>query len=81
MRRRDVLGWLGSAAVVHPLSVRAQQARKIPRIGFLGAISAPRYVRQVEALRSGLRDLGYFEGECSRAGISRDLRILALSSV
>jgi putative tryptophan/tyrosine transport system substrate-binding protein len=63
MRRRDVLGWLGSAAVVHPLSIRAQQARKIPRIGFLGAISPPRYVRQVEALRSGLRDLGYFEGE------------------
>lgn len=39
------------------------QPRKIRRIGFLGSSSASGYAPQVEALRAGLRDLGYVEGK------------------
>ena len=38
----------------------AQQAKKIPRIGFL---SASRPQPQHEAFRQGLRELGYVEGQ------------------
>lgn len=40
-----------------------QQAVEVARIGFLGANSASNWAGQVEAFRSGLRDLGYVEGE------------------
>jgi putative ABC transport system substrate-binding protein len=40
--------------------VEAQQAKKIPRIGFL--MQAPPTEPQVEAFRQGLRELGYVEG-------------------
>ena len=45
------------------MSVMAQQAKKVPRIGFLGAASASGYAPQLEAFRQGLRDLGYVEGK------------------
>jgi putative tryptophan/tyrosine transport system substrate-binding protein len=42
----------------------AQQAIKIPRIGFLGSLSASLADQsRVEGLRLGLRQLGYIEGE------------------
>jgi putative ABC transport system substrate-binding protein len=37
-------------------------AQKAYRIGFLGTAFASGYVREVEWIRSGLRDLGYVEG-------------------
>jgi putative ABC transport system substrate-binding protein len=46
-----------------PLGVEAQQTAKVPRIGFLGLASASSFGKQVEALRAGLRDLGYLEGK------------------
>lgn len=46
-----------------PIAVKAQQAGKIYRIGFLGAASASSYASRVEALRSGLREFGYIEGK------------------
>jgi putative ABC transport system substrate-binding protein len=49
------LGLLAAA-----LAAEAQQPAKIPRIGFLGTLPTnPRY----EALRQGLREFGYFEGQ------------------
>ena len=36
---------------------------KIWGIGFLGTASASGFARRVEALREGLRDLGYVEGK------------------
>jgi putative ABC transport system substrate-binding protein len=63
MRRREVIGFAGTALFAWPLMARAQAQVKIARIGFLGfgtpAASAP----VVEALRAGLRDLGYVEGK------------------
>ena len=45
-----------------PLVAEAQTAGKVYRIGFLGAASARQYSAQVDAMRRGLRDLGYIEG-------------------
>jgi ABC-type uncharacterized transport system substrate-binding protein len=48
-------------ALCGPLS--AQQAKKIARIGFLGATSASANSARLEAFRQGLRELGYVEGK------------------
>jgi len=61
MKRREFIAGIGAAA--WPFATSAQQLSKIPRIGFLGAISASRYARQVDALLAGLRDLGYVDGK------------------
>jgi len=60
--RRDFITLLGGAAVAGPLVARAQQPAKLPRIGFLGLAPASTFATRVEALRTGLRDLGYIEG-------------------
>jgi putative ABC transport system substrate-binding protein len=44
-------------------SAEAQQAKKVPRIGFLGAASASVAAGTIEAFRQGLRELGYVEGK------------------
>ena len=41
----------------------AQQPKKIPHIGLLGAGSPSSYSTRIPALREGLRDLGYIEGK------------------
>ena len=62
-RRRIVLA-LGAGALAAPLASFAQQKpAKVARIGFLGAASASDWASRVEALREGLRDLGYVEGK------------------
>lgn len=43
--------------------VEAQQAKKIPRIGFLSGSSEASLRVRVEAFRQGLRELGYVEGK------------------
>ena len=60
MRTRQFIGFLGGAAL-WPLAARAQQAQKLKVIGFLGASPLPMIKARVEALRHGLRDLGYVE--------------------
>jgi putative ABC transport system substrate-binding protein len=42
-------------------AVEAQQARRLPVIGFLSAAPLPTIKARVEAFRHGLRDLGYLE--------------------
>ena len=61
--RRELLTALGGAAAAWPLAAHAQQATKVPRIGFLGLAPASASASRVEALRAGLRDHGYVEGK------------------
>src|SRR5215212_3906199 len=66
MKRRELITLLGGAAapaILWPLAARAQQTGKVARIGFLGSATAVGSAKSVEALRSGLRDLGYVEGK------------------
>jgi putative ABC transport system substrate-binding protein len=58
MKRREFIGLLSGVAAA-PLGARAQQT-SIPVIGVLSPESSKS--REVEGLRAGLRDLGYFEG-------------------
>jgi putative ABC transport system substrate-binding protein len=53
------------SAVLFALSVsaQAQQAMKVPRIGFLSAASPSAISARIEAFRQGLRELGYVEGK------------------
>ncbi len=41
----------------------AQQAKKVPRIGFLGTTFSSTSPARIEAFRQGLRELGYVEGK------------------
>src|SRR4051794_11363427 len=61
MRRRVFVCGLTSAAVA-PCLALAQDRTKIARIGYLGLAPAAAFAPRVEALRAGLRDLGYVEG-------------------
>jgi putative ABC transport system substrate-binding protein len=62
VRRREFLTVL-FGIVAWPLPARAQEPEKVARIGFLGAISAGDLGKHLDALRQGLRDLGYAEGK------------------
>src|SRR3954454_14206002 len=62
MRRREVLTLLTAAAALRPSTARLQPTRKLPRVGFLGALSPALYASQVAAILSGLRELGYIDG-------------------
>jgi putative ABC transport system substrate-binding protein len=65
MRKVRVLSILFVAALLAVAVADAQQPKKVPRIGFLdsGSVSDPRNILGVEALRQGLRELGYVEGK------------------
>jgi putative ABC transport system substrate-binding protein len=61
--RRKLIVAVGAGALSVPLSCFTQpQPAKVARIGVLGAVSAAGYAKLVEALRVGLRELGYVEG-------------------
>jgi putative ABC transport system substrate-binding protein len=65
MRRREFIGLLGGAAA-WPLAARAQQATKIPRVGWITLGSPAGGVADIfsyyDSFRAGLADLGYIEG-------------------
>jgi putative ABC transport system substrate-binding protein len=63
MRRRDLIGLIAGAAITLPIAARSQQPTTIARIGFLGLAPASASVSRVEALRAGLRELGWVEGK------------------
>jgi putative tryptophan/tyrosine transport system substrate-binding protein len=62
MKRRDFIAVLGGAAA-WPRVARAQQPAGVARIGILGLASAAAVAPYVNAVRAGLRDLGYIEGK------------------
>jgi putative tryptophan/tyrosine transport system substrate-binding protein len=63
MRRREFITLIGGAAASWSLPARAQQPAKVPRIGLLRFGSASGFANRVEALQTGLRELGYVEGK------------------
>ena len=62
MRRRQFITLLGGAAAAWPLAARAQQATKLPTIGFLGQSTPAAESQRFAALVQRLRELGWIEG-------------------
>ena len=62
MGRREFVAPLGGAAATWPLAVRAQQAGKVPTIGFLGQSTRSAGSEWVAAFVQRLRELGWSEG-------------------
>ena len=62
MRRREFICLLSGAAA-WPFAARAQQPGKTYRIGLLEPIPAKQNATNLDALREGLRRLGYAEGQ------------------
>lgn len=62
--KRSVYG-LALCAMLFALcsSAAAQQSTKVPRIGFLTAISSASMSARMEAFRKGLDELGYVDGK------------------
>jgi ABC-type uncharacterized transport system substrate-binding protein len=64
VRRRELMALLGSAAAVWPLAARAQQGKRMPRIGALmpWAASDPQVQARYAAFLQGLQQLGWAVG-------------------
>jgi ABC-type uncharacterized transport system substrate-binding protein len=62
MKRREFISLIGGAALAGPLVVRAQQAAKLPTIGFLGTNTASSQSQWTAAFVQRLRELGWVEG-------------------
>ena len=60
MNRRSFIGTLAGGLLAAPLAAEAQEARKAYRIGLLSPTSQS---PSIEAIREGLRTLGYVEGQ------------------
>jgi ABC-type uncharacterized transport system substrate-binding protein len=63
MKRREFIILLVGTAVACPFVTRAQQVKKVYRLGILENVGAAKNAANFDALRKGLRDLGYIEGQ------------------
>ena len=54
---------VGALLLAASLAAGAQPTRKVPRIGYLAAVSATADAPRLAAFRQGLRELGYVEGQ------------------
>jgi putative tryptophan/tyrosine transport system substrate-binding protein len=61
MRRREFIAGLGGVAAWS--CVAQAQQRAVPVIGFLGATSANTYAQYTAAIRQGLKETGFVEGQ------------------
>jgi putative ABC transport system substrate-binding protein len=59
MKRREFIAALGGMVIARPSELGAQQARPLPRIGWLSIGNS----KIEDAFREGLRDFGYIEGQ------------------
>jgi putative ABC transport system substrate-binding protein len=84
MRRRNFITLLGGAAVAWPLGAGAQQAGKLPTIGFLGTTTPSAWSQWVAAFVQRLRDFGWIEGRTIaveyRWGEGRDERFVEIAA-
>ena len=62
MDRRTFVGTLTAGLLVAPLAAKAQQARRVPKIGVL-TLSVASSMAAFEGFRKGLLDHGYVEGQ------------------
>jgi putative ABC transport system substrate-binding protein len=62
LKRREFITLLGGATAAWPRSARAQQAGRLPTIGFLGAATASAWEPWTAAFVQRLRELGWTEG-------------------
>ena len=60
MKRREFITAVGGAAIASPLRAFAQRSEKVAQLGYL---AQARISHLLEALHSGLRDVGYVEGQ------------------
>lgn len=63
MRRREFIGLFGGTLGALPFAAHAQQHPTVPAIGLLHFGSPGAFVGQLEFLRRGLSENGYFEGQ------------------
>jgi putative ABC transport system substrate-binding protein len=61
IKRRELISLLGGVAVAWPLAARAQQAGKLPTIGFMGT-DATIWSSRTDPFVQRLRELGWIEG-------------------
>jgi putative tryptophan/tyrosine transport system substrate-binding protein len=62
LKRRDFITLLGGAAAAWPLAARAQQPRKTPTVGLLGATTPAVAGQWIAAFAQRLHELGWTEG-------------------
>jgi len=62
LKRRDFITLLGGAAAGWPLAARAQQP-PMPVVGYLNSATPEGFSGYLQALRQGLKQSGYVEGE------------------
>ena len=62
MKRRAFITLLGGAVAAWPLAARAQQAAKLPTVGFPGATTPSAQSQWTAAFVQRLRELGWIEG-------------------
>ena len=62
MRRREFIALVGSVTTGWPLMARAQQAPKLPTIGFLGSSTSSAMTAWIAAFVQRLHELGWIEG-------------------
>ena len=63
MGKKTIVVLLVGLALVSVRLAEAQPAKEVPRIGYLDPASSEASLRQIEALRKGLTELGYLEGK------------------
>src|SRR5262245_6724985 len=60
--KRAIGAWILGLVILHGLPAQGQEARKVPRVGFLDPTSRAASKARIEAFRQGLGKVGYTDG-------------------